>query len=135
MYLLDTDTVICALKGVPEVIRGFERHRADRMAISVITYGELVFGAERSARRTENLARVSRVAELYPVVEVSRAVMDTFGRQKADLTRRGRPLDDFDLLIAATALTEGSCLVTGNTGHFNRIPGLRLENWMLATPP
>jgi tRNA(fMet)-specific endonuclease VapC len=131
MYLLDTDIVICALKGVPEVLRNFEQHRDDRMAISVITYGELVFGAEKSARRTENLARVAKTAELYPVITVSRPVMDTFGRLKEELARRGKPIDDFDLLIAATTLTEGCYLVTGNTDHFSRIPNLRIENWTI----
>jgi tRNA(fMet)-specific endonuclease VapC len=129
MYLLDTDTLIYCLKGVPEVVRGFELHGEYPMALSVITYGELVYGAMKSARATENLAKVRRVGEIYPLVDVTPAVMDTFGSLKADLERDGTRLDDFDLIVASTALMLGYALVTNNERHFSRVPGLRVENW------
>ena len=129
MYLLDTDIVIFSLKGVERVVSAFHDHRHCSMAVSAVTYGELVYGAEASARREENLAYVYRVAELYPVLPVTRAIMDSFGRLKSDLRRVGMPLDEFDLLIACTALTHGLTLVTNNTRHFDRVPGLRLANW------
>jgi len=132
MYLLDTDIVIFSLKGVPEVVENLRRRRRDPLALSVITYGELVWGAEKSERRVENLARVHRVAELYPILEVTRAVMDAFGVLKADLETAGPPIDDFDLLIGATALVHGCCIVTGNARHFRRIRGLDVEDWTVA---
>jgi tRNA(fMet)-specific endonuclease VapC len=132
MYLIDTDTIIFALKGVPAVVAGFERHRTAPMAISVVTYGELLYGAMKSARRHENLARVRRVAEIYPVIDVSRGVMDTFGALKADLEKKGKRIDDFDLVIASTALMLGYGVVTNNERHFRVIPGLRTENWSRA---
>lgn len=129
MFLLDTDALIYSFKGVPEVVQQLHRHRTKQMALSVISYGELVYGAERSARRVDNLARIQRTTELFPVIPVTRAVMDTFGRLKATLQATGTVVDDFDLVIAATALTEGYTLVTNNVRHFTAVPGLRIVNW------
>ena len=62
-------------------------------------------------------------------MDVSRAIMETFGSIKADLERRGTPLADFDLIVASTALVLNYVLVTNNKSHFKRVPGLRMENW------
>jgi len=132
MYLLDTDTIIYAIKGEPQVTRRLEETAGQPKAVSVITYGELFFGAMKSAAPQANLAKVRRVGELFPVIEVSRAVMETFGSLKAELQKRGEVVDDFDLVIAATALVHSYSLVTNNQRHFRNIPGLRLENWVRA---
>ena len=129
MYLIDTDIMIYALKGDPTVVGCFETHAADPKAISVITYGELLYGALKSARRQENLAKVRRTAELFPVVDTGMAVMETFASLKSELETSGKRLDDFDLLVGATALVLGYRLVTNNERHFRRIPGLTLDNW------
>jgi len=129
MYLLDTDTIIYALKGNRSVKRGFEERLAQPKAFSAITYGELFFGAMKSSAPQANLAKVRRVAELFPVIEVSRAIMETFGSLKADPGRRGKTVDDFDLVIASTALVLNYALVTNNERHFRHVPGLRVENW------
>jgi tRNA(fMet)-specific endonuclease VapC len=129
MYLLDSDIIIFALKGVDRVVENFNSHSADPKALSVITYGELVYGAQRSARPVQNLAKVRRVAEIFPVVDVSRAIMETFGSIKADLGSKGRTVADFDLVIASTALILNYKLVTSNERHFRHIPGLPIENW------
>ena len=129
MYLLDTDTLIYGLKGVPAVTENFRRRADKPMALSVITYGELIYGATKSAHATENLARVRRVAALYSVIDVSQAIMDTFALLKAQLEAAGQRLDDFDLVIAATALALGFRLVTNNERHFKRVQGLPVENW------
>jgi predicted nucleic acid-binding protein len=130
MYLLDTDTVIYSLKGQPQVVAALGEHRDSPMAISVITLGELLHGARRSTRQARNLAQVRRLGEAMPVIDVSRAVIETFAELKSGLARKGRPLDDFDLIIAATALMLGATLVTNNTKHFARIAGLPLESWV-----
>ena len=129
MYLIDTDILVYSLKGDARVIANFVRTATEPKAISVISYGELFHGALRSARMTQNLARVRRLAEIYPVIEVSRGIMETFAQIKAPLQRSGRTLDDFDLLIAASAMALGYRLVTNNERHFRRVAGLRLENW------
>jgi tRNA(fMet)-specific endonuclease VapC len=132
MYLLDTDTIIYAIKGERQVTRRLEETAGQPKAVSVITYGELFFGAMKSAAPQANLAKVRRVGELFPVIEVSRAVMETFGSLKAELQKRGEAVDDFDLVIASTALVHSYSLVTNNERHFRNIPGLRLENWVRA---
>ena len=130
MYLIDTDTIIYHLKGVKKVVDAFEARSSSPMAISVITYGELVYGAEKSAQPTHNLPKVRRIGELLPVIEVTKGVMDTFGSLKAELERGGKRLDDFDLIIASTAMMLGYTLVTNNERHFSRVPDLPVESWI-----
>ena len=129
MYLLDTDILIYALKGEPTVLDNFKKYAAEPKAVSVVTYGELVFGAQASQKVTENLAKVYRLKEIFPLIEMTAGIMDIFGALKAELRRNGTPVDDFDLLIGATALTTGYCVVTNNERHYSKIPGLEVVNW------
>jgi len=129
MYLLDTDTLIYALKGESAVLNNFKEYAAEPKAVSVITYGELIFGAQASQRVTENLAKVYRLKEIFPLIDVTPAIMDIFGALKADLRKNGAPMDDFDLLIGATALTLGYRVVSNNERHYAKIPGLEVVNW------
>jgi tRNA(fMet)-specific endonuclease VapC len=131
MYLLDTDTLVYFLKGHDAVVRNFKARLNTPKAISVVTYGELVYGCRKSQRAAENLARVRRLAELYPLVDVTRAVMDSFAEIKAALSANGTTVDDFDLVIGCTALTLNYAVVTNNARHFEKIPGLRVVNWTL----
>lgn len=129
MYLIDTDTIIYSLKADETVTTRFAETSPLPKSISVITYGELAYGARKSQHPERNLATVSKVAELFPMIEVDRATIETFATIKSTLEKSGTPLDDMDLLIAATALTENLVLVTNNLKHFRRINGLRIENW------
>ncbi|MFW6251036.1 MAG: type II toxin-antitoxin system VapC family toxin [Alkalispirochaetaceae bacterium] len=129
MYLIDTDIIIYSFKGNSVVKENLTNHRMDPMAISVITYGEMVYGARRSRQVERNLATVRRVAEIYPVLPVTQSVVETFAEIRAELHATGTPLDDMDLLIAATALSHNLTLVTNNEKHFSRIPGVSLVNW------
>jgi len=129
MYLLDTDTLIYFLKGNARVVDNFKAHRTLPKAFSVITYGELIYGCRKSERVMENLARVRQLAECYPIMDVTRPVMECFGEIKTSLTQSGNPVDDFDLLIGCTALTMNYAVVTNNTKHYTKIPGLKVVNW------
>jgi tRNA(fMet)-specific endonuclease VapC len=129
VYLLDTDTLIYSLKGESAVLANFKKYSAEPKAVSVITYGELVFGAQGSQKITENLAKVYRLKEIFPLIDVTPAIMDIFGTLKADLRKNGTPVDDFDLLIGATAITIGYRVVTNNERHYSKIPGLTIVNW------
>jgi len=129
MYLLDTDTLIYFLKGHESVISNFKAHVSMPKALSIITYGELVYGAHKSKRATANLAKIHRLAEIYPVIDVTRSVMDSFGGIKAQLSAAGTTVDDFDLLIGCTALTLNYTVVTNNLRHYEKIPGLRVITW------
>ena len=129
MYLLDTDTLVFLLRGDQTVTQAINAHETDPKAISIITYGELLYGAEKSAKPIENKARVQRLTQMVPVIDVDIVVMETFSRLKANLELDGNRMDDFDLLIASTATVLNYALVTNNTKHFSRIGDLQIENW------
>lgn len=128
-YLIDTDIIIYSIKGDSTVHNHFLQNENIPKSISVITYGELLFGAKKSKNHERNLAVVYRIKELFPIIDIDKAIIETFSELKADLSKTGSPIDDFDLLIAATALTMNLALVTNNEKHFNRIKGLKIENW------
>jgi tRNA(fMet)-specific endonuclease VapC len=129
MYLIDTDILIYSLKNDETVKERFKAHASNLKAISVISYGEMYFGAYKSNFPEKNLAVVRRISEIFPVIDVSRSIMETFGELKAKLQKKGNTLSDMDLIIASTALSMNFTLVTNNVRHFKRIPGLTYENW------
>ncbi len=129
MYLLDTDTIIYCLKNVLTTVKQFRVHANDPKVISVITYGELYYGAWKSKYREKNLAQLQRIAELFQIIEISKGVTETFGFLRASLELQGNKVADLDLLIGSTALVMNYTLVTNNKKHFSKIPGLKLANW------
>jgi tRNA(fMet)-specific endonuclease VapC len=128
-YLIDTDIIIYSLKGNERVQKNLFEKKNISKAISVITYGELIFGAKKSKSREKNLATVFRIGELFPVIELTKGIVETFGEVKASLQKKGNTVDDFDLLIGSTSLFLNYTLVTNNEKHFSMIPDLRIENW------
>jgi tRNA(fMet)-specific endonuclease VapC len=129
MYLLDTDTLVFILRGNPAVAGNLRARDAQPKAFSVLSYGELLYGAMKSARPLENAAKVRRLTEVLPLVDVSPAVMETFASLKNELERRGTKIGELDLIIASTAIHLSYTLVSNNLRHFRRVPGLRLETW------
>jgi len=128
-FLIDTDIIIYSLKGNQKVLDWFEAKKNLPKFISCVTYGELVYGAKKSSHPEKNLATVRRVAGIFPVLDLTRDIMELFGGLKAILSSQGKTLDDMDLLIAATAIHLNLSLVSNNDKHFQRIPDLFLENW------
>ena len=131
-YLLDTDTCIYWLRNRQSVRERVREVGWNQITICVITVAELYYGAYNSDRVTENLARAEFFIQQLPVLPLSNNALRRFGKLKAELRKAGQPLADFDLLIASIALAEGYVLVTNNTRHYDRIPELQLENWILA---
>jgi len=129
MFLLDTDMLIYSLKGHEAVVRNLQIRQHDVLRISVISLMELYYGAYKSEKVTANLAKVRRIEHAFNVLPVDFSVAGTFGMIKATLEYGGTPLDDFDLVLAATALVSNLTLVTNNDKHFRRIEGIKLENW------
>jgi tRNA(fMet)-specific endonuclease VapC len=129
MYLLDTDTLIYSLKGHESVVNNFIKHQDAPKAISVISYGELIYGAEKSNHVSSNLAKVRRLREIFPVIDTTPSIVECFGSAKANLSKQGITVADFDLLIGATAITLGLTVVTNNEKHFSKIPDLKIVNW------
>lgn len=129
MYLLDTDTLIYSLKGHAAIARNLRKHLRDTLKVSVISLMELCYGAYKSQKVASNLAKIKAIEEALEVIPVGRETVDAFGFLKADLQKSGIPLDDFDLILASSALTHNLTLVTNNMNHFQRIKGLKLANW------
>ena len=129
MKLLDTDTCIAILRQHPRAVARF-RETSDELALSMIAVAELFFGAHASRHAEKNLERVTVLLEQLTALGVERAAAERFGAIKADLRKRGEIIPDFDILIGAVALSNDATLVTHNLRHFQRIPGLVLEDWM-----
>jgi tRNA(fMet)-specific endonuclease VapC len=129
-YLLDTNICIyIAKQRPPGVAKRFARLAAGSVGMSLITYGELRYGAEKSQRGAEAMATIDRLVELIPVLEPAVEVGATYGHLRAHLERSGTPIGNNDLWIAAHALTLGVTLVSNNTREFERVPKLKLQNW------
>lgn len=131
-YLIDTDIIIYSLKGHEGIKKWMIENQNLPKAISVITYGELVYGAKKSQHPEKNGATVTRISELFPVIDVNRGIIELFGQLKAGLEVSGNRIDDMDLIIAATALYLNLELVTNNKNHFSRIKDLVLTDWETA---
>ena len=129
-YLIDTGILSFFLKGHPRVVRRYSKisEEAPTLSLSVITYYEILRGLKRlSLPHKEHGFRT--LADAYRLIPVDDSVCEIAAGLYADLGRRGVPLPDADILIAATALRHGLVLVTNNTRHFSRIQNLALENW------
>ena len=129
-YLLDTNIVIYVLKRRPvEVLSTFNAN-ASRMAISSITLAELMHGAEKSSRVSENLAAVEDFCSRLEVLPYGPKAAQHYGAIRAALEKLGQPIGVNDMHIAAHARSEGLVLVTNNMGEFARVPALEVENWV-----
>ena len=128
--LLDTDICIYAINHRnPETLgrlRGFD---AGDVGISAVTYAELRFGIENSARPARNLDVLERFVLPLEIVAFDADAARHYGRIRAVLKRAGTPIGGNDLMIAAHALSLGAALVTNNVREFERVAGLRVVQW------
>jgi tRNA(fMet)-specific endonuclease VapC len=132
-YLLDTNICIYIAKhNPPEVRERFALHAASELAISVITLGELRFGAEKSQQREQALIRIEALCRAATVAPLPESASEHYGRIRADLQQRGQIIGNNDLWLAAHAKAEGWVLVTNNEREFARVEGLTVENWVTA---
>jgi tRNA(fMet)-specific endonuclease VapC len=129
LRLLDTDTCIHILRGNEAVI---ERRAAtpDDVVTTWITAAELYYGAAKSNAPEKNRTLVQNFLSTLPVVGLDEAAVQVFGEAKALLERQGQRLADADLFIGAIAVAERATVVTGNRRHYERIPGIVLEDWI-----
>jgi tRNA(fMet)-specific endonuclease VapC len=128
-HMLDADTLSFAIRGQGKVAQRLLQHRPSELCLSSITLAELRFGAE--AKRSTKLRRaIAGIIKDLDVLPFDRAAADRFAEVAAALTRRGRPIGALDTLVAAHALSADLTIVTNNTKHFSRVPGLRVENWV-----
>jgi tRNA(fMet)-specific endonuclease VapC len=128
-YLLDTDSVSYALRGHGDVADKIKTQRPSEVRMSAITLAELRFGADRKgSRKLHGLIDV--LAAAIEVAPFDESAATEFGRIGSFLAKRGTPIGEFDILIAAHAVALRCTLVTNNTRHFSKVPGLSLENWL-----
>jgi tRNA(fMet)-specific endonuclease VapC len=131
-YLLDTNICIYIAKHNPPIVRErFARHAADELAMSVITLGELRFGAEKSQSRERALTVINQLERMMLFAPLSESVGEHYGQIRATLKRTGQIIGNNDLWLAAHARSEGWILVTNNEREFIRVEGLQVENWSI----
>jgi tRNA(fMet)-specific endonuclease VapC len=129
-YLLDTNLCIYIRQKRPEqVLRRFRKLRPGEAVLSVITYGELLYGAAKSAHRTAALERLRELVHLLPAMALPETAAESYGALRAELESNGEMIGNNDLWIAAHALAAGLTLVTNNEKEFRRVPGLKIQNW------
>lgn len=129
-YMLDTNIVIYTIKNRPSQVReAFIKHD-NQMCISSVTYGELIYGAERSAQPERNLADIEGLVARIDVTPFDHHAAEHFGQLRAELYKIGQPIGPYDMMIAGHARANGLILVTNNLKEFERVPALRLENWV-----
>ena len=130
-YLLDTNICIYIAKhNPPEVRERFALHTANELAISVVTLGELIYGAEKSQARERALTAIQNLTNLIPIYSLPEAAGEQYGQIRAELQRQGQIIGNNDLWLAAHARSEHWILVTNNEREFLRVKGLQVENWV-----
>jgi tRNA(fMet)-specific endonuclease VapC len=135
-YLLDTNICIYIAKNRPDaVLKRFQKLSIGEVAMSVITHGELCYGACQSRHREDAQKTLSDLASMIPVLPISSQVGERYGGVRSELEHSGRLIGNNDLWIAAHALALGVTLVTNNAREFARVPGLEVENWVEKADP
>ena len=129
--MLDTNIVIYTIKNRPERVREVFIRHSGQMAISAVTFGELIYGAERSSQPERNLNDIEGMIARLEVLPFDELAAAHFGQLRAELARAGTPIGPYDQMIAGHARALGLVLVTNNVDEFERVPGLRIENWVL----
>jgi len=129
-YLLDTNIAIYVIKRRPmDVLEHFNRH-AGQLGMSVISQAELIHGAEKSSIPEQNFRALEDFCSRLTLLDYGQKAAAHYGDIRADLERKGTPIGVNDLHIAGHARSEGLTLVTNNLKEFERVEGLRLENWV-----
>ncbi len=129
-YLLDTDIIIYWLKNkYPQISDRINLINKECIYISSITVAELYYGAFNSKRKDENISLIDELLANINTINFDENNGKKFGYIKADLKSKGQIINDSDLFIAATAISNNMILVTNNEKHFKRIIVLKTENW------
>lgn len=129
-YMLDTNICIYAIKHKPDiVIKKFLSHDPEEICISAITYAELMHGVEKSMAVEKNRVAMSLFLSPITILQFDERAAEEYGRIKAELEKKGTPIDPMDTLIASHTKSRGLIIVTNNTRKFNRVAGLTIEDW------
>ena len=130
-YLLDTDICIYLIKKhPPEVLARFQQTQLKQLHISTITVFELYFGIEKNNSQQRNLVALENFMAPLTLVDFSVESAKKAAKIRSILQKQGTPIGAYDLQIAAIAVAENMTLLTHNVREFERVKGLKLENWV-----
>ncbi len=129
-YLLDTNICIYVINEQPaQVLQRLIQVGRESLAISTITVAELAFGVEKS-NRVGSRAKLENFLSMFPIFDWNQEAAWEYGKVRKALEAKGQRIGERDLLLACQALALGATMVTNNTREFERIDGLKLENWV-----
>ena len=128
-FLLDSNICIHFLRGKYNIIEKLNEVGIDNCAISEITLAELVFGAEKSDNPKKNHKLIEKFIGQLSILPIFDA-FQTYGKEKVRLQSEGKMISDFDLLIGCTSIENDLIMVTENIKEFDRIKGIKIENWV-----
>jgi tRNA(fMet)-specific endonuclease VapC len=129
-FLLDTNILIYIRRNRPaRVFARFQKLPYGEAVLSVITFGELAYGAAKSVRRNEAIVQLENLRRALPIATLPETAAEIYGAIRADLESRGQQIGNNDLWIAAHALAANLTLVTNNEREFARVKNLKIQNW------
>ena len=128
-FMLDTNICIFTIKNKPQIVReAFNRHDG-QLCISAVTLMELIYGAEKSATPEKNLAVIEGLAARLEVWPFDNEAAAHTGMIRSELAKAGTPIGPYDQMIAGHARSRGLIVVTNKLREFERVKGLRVEDW------
>lgn len=130
-FMLDTNICIYIAKNQPKsVLKRFEKLKVGQVSMSTVTYGELLYGGFKSKYPKKTLEVLNRLTAIIPPLPISADVGSCYGEIRSMLEKKGKPIGNNDLWIAAHAMSLGVTLVSNNVKEFSRVKALKLENWV-----
>ena len=129
-YMLDTNIIIYTIKNRPAAVKDAFNAHTGQMCISSVTLMELIYGAEKSTMPERNLRDIEGLAARLEVLSYDESAANHTGQIRAELAKLGQPIGPYDQMIAGHARSRGLILVNNNQREFERVSGLRLENWV-----
>ena len=128
-YMIDTNIAIYTLKNRPAKVRAAFKKHSGEMCLSSVSLGELIYGAEKSAQPENNIAVIEGLTARLELKSFNAQAAMHFGQLRAELAKSGNLIGPYDMMIAGHARALGLILVTNNRREFDRVSGLRVENW------
>ncbi len=129
-FMLDTNICIYVIKNRPASCREKFNTHSGAMAISSVTLAELMYGAMKSAKPDSNMRTVEEFSARLTVLDFDTNAAGHYGDIRSVLETQGKVIGPYDMMIAGHTRSQGLILVSNNTREFERIEGLRLENWV-----
>jgi tRNA(fMet)-specific endonuclease VapC len=130
-YMLDTNICIYLIKQKPTaVLKRLSKTNISEISISSITLSELFYGVSKSSKPEQNFMALTQFVAPLEILPFGSEAAQYYGDLRARLEKQGTPIGSLDMLIAAHALSITSTLVTNNEKEFNRVLGLKIENWV-----